>query len=132
MSWTTSPRNSAEEIGPLAENNSSTVNPFARSDPRFLLVFPAANNNETLFQRLNVLVGDRVLFKYNRRFHIVQQDGMDAAPSFPKDCDVLLGTLLDLFSPDNGTENSNSIISKLLDTNIIICLQEGHGKNEFL
>ena len=60
---------------------------------------------------------------------------MDVAPSLPKACDVLLGTpgaLLDLFSPDKGTESPNSIISKLLDHNNIICLQEVHGKDEFL
>ena len=41
---------------------------------------------------------------------------MDVAPSFPKDCDVSLGTpgsWLDLFSPDKGTENSNSNIAIL-------------------
>ena len=39
----------------------------------------------------------------------------------------------DLFSPDKGTENSNSNISnRLLDNNNIICLQEVHGKDEFL
>ena len=68
-----------------------------------------------LFQLLYALAGDRVLFKHNHRYYNVLQDGMDVVHSFPKACDVLLGTpeaLLDLFSPDKGTENSNSIISK--------------------
>ena len=55
-----------------------------------------------------------MLFKHNRRCYSVLQDGMDVAPSFPKDCDVLLGTpgaLLDLFSPGKGTENLNQAIS---------------------
>ena len=99
-------------------------------------MFPATNNNEVLFQLLHALSGDRVLFKYHRRYYNVLQGGMDVAPSFPKACDVLLGTpggLLDLFSPDKGIENSNSNISKkLLDNNNIICLQEVHGKDEFL
>ena len=61
-------------------------------DPRFLLRFPATNNNETLFQSPHVPVGDRMLFKHNRRYYNVLQGGMDVAPSFPKACDVLLGT----------------------------------------
>ena len=93
-------------------------------DPRFLLLFPVETNNKVLFQLLNVLAGDRVLFTHNRRYYNVLQDGMDVPPSFLKACDVLLrtpGALLDLFSPDKGTESPNSIISKkLLDHNNII------------
>ena len=84
-------------------------------DPRFLLRFPAANNNSMLFQLLYVPAGDRMLSEHNRRLYNVLQGGMDVAPSFPKACDVLLGTpgaLLDLFSPVKGTENSNLNISK--------------------
>ena len=95
-------------------------------DPRFLLLFPVATNNKVLFQLLNVLGGDRALFTHNRRYYNVLQGGMDVVPSFPKACDVLIGTpwaLLDLFSPDKG---------KLLDHNNIICLQELHGKDELL
>ena len=40
------------------------------------------------------------------------------------------GALLDMFSPDRGTGNPNSITSK--NHNNIICLQEVHGKDEFL
>ena len=48
-----------------------------------------------------------MLFKHNRRYYSVLQGGMDVAPSFPKPCDVLLGTLgalLDLFSSNKRTE----------------------------
>ena len=68
---------------------------------------------KVLFQLLNVLAGDRVLFTHNRRYYNVLQGGM--TPSFLKAYDVLLGTpgaSLDLFSPDKGTDSSNSIISK--------------------
>ena len=99
-------------------------------------MLPATDNNELLFQLLSVLAGDRVLFTHNRRYYNVLQGGMDVAPSFPKACDVLLGTrgaLLDLFSPDKGTESPNSIfLKKLSDHNNIICLHEVHGKDEFL
>ena len=61
-------------------------------DPRFLLRFPAANNNSVLFQLLHTPAGDRVLFKHNRRYYDVPQGGKDVATSFPKACDVLLGT----------------------------------------
>ena len=57
---------------------------------------------------------DRMLFKHNRRYYNVLQGGMVVVASFPKACDVLFGIpggLLDLFSPDKGTENSNSNIS---------------------
>ena len=60
-----------------------------RPDPRFLQMSPAANNNKVLFQLLYPLAGDRVLVKHRTP-----------------------GGLLDLFSPDKGTENSNTNISK--------------------
>ena len=94
------------------------VDPFARSefpDLRCLLKFPAANNNKVLFQPPLVPVGDRVFFTHSRRYSNVLQGGMGAVPSFPNDCIVLPGTpgaLLDLFSPDRGTENPNSVTSK--------------------
>ena len=79
-----------------------------------------------------------MLFKHHHRFYSVLQGGMDVAPSFPKDCDVLLGTpwaLLDVFSPDRRTESSEfklKYLKKLSDSNNIICLQEVHGKDEYL
>ena len=106
-------------------------------DPRFLLVLSAVHNNEVPFPLLDILAGDRELFMHNRRSYNVLQGGMDVVPSSLKACDVLLGTpgaSLDLFSPDKGTGSSNSNIlkKKLLDNNNIICLQEVHGKDEFL
>ena len=55
-------------------------------------MFPAANNNSVLFQLPYTPAGDTMLFKHNRSFYNVQQGGMDVAPSFPKACDVVLGT----------------------------------------
>ena len=76
-------------------------------DPRY--------NNKVLFKLLHVPAGDRMFSKHNRRCYNVLQGGMDVAPSFPKACVEILATpeaLWDLFSPDKGTENSNSNISK--------------------
>ena len=50
-------------------------------DPRFLLLFPVATNNKVLFQLLNVLAGDRVLFTHNRRYYNVLQ-GWDGCGPF--------------------------------------------------
>ena len=88
-----------------------------------------------LFLLLNVLAGDKVLLQYNRSYYNVLQGGMDVGLSFLDAYDVLLGTpgaLLDLFSPDKGTGNLNLLTSKSIWTIKIICLQEGHGKDEFL
>ena len=86
---------------------------LGRSDPSGPSLPPVVN--KVLVQLLNVLAGDRVLFTHNRRYYNVLQGGMDVVVSFPKACDALLGTpgsLLDLFSPDKGTESPSSIISK--------------------
>ena len=45
------------------------------------------------FQLLHTPAGDRVLFIHNWRYSKVLQGGMGAAPSFPKVCVVLVGTL---------------------------------------
>ena len=77
-----------------------------------------------------------MLFKHHPDINYnVLKDGIDVAPSFPKACGVLLGTpgaLLDLFTPEKGIENSNSNISKRLFDANILCLQEVHGKDEYL
>ena len=125
MSWITSPRT------PLAENNSSTgyepndhfitewpVNPFARSDfsrPSLPLGVPSGEQ-----QRVALPASERSRWRQDAlqvQPQILQRTtGWDGCGTFfPKACDVLLGTpgaLSDLFSPDNGTENSNSNISK--------------------
>ena len=102
-------------VGPMSLD--WPVNPFGRSECSRPSLSPDAPSDglRLLFLLLNVLAEDRVLFTHNRRYSNVLQGGMDAAPSFPKVCDVLLGTpgaLLDLFSPDKETGNPNSIISK--------------------
>ena len=82
---------------------------------RFLLKFPATNNNEVLFQLPDVPVGDRMLVKHHRIYYSVLQGGMDVALFLPEACGKLLGTpgvSLDLFSPNRRTENSNSNVSK--------------------
>ena len=105
-------------------------------DPRFLLVLSAANNNELLFQPLNILAGGRMFFTHNRRYYNVLQGGMDVAPSSPKACEVLLGTPRGLvgsvFTRQRNREVKLKYLQKLLDNNNIICLQEVHGKDEFL
>ena len=96
-------------------STSHVLRRFYSVDLRFLLMFPAANNNEVPFQLPHAPAGDRVLFRHDRRYYNVLQGGMDVAPSFLKACDVLLGTpgaWWDLFSPDKGTANLNSNISK--------------------
>ena len=72
------------------------IDPFARSDLSRSSLPPEVPSSE-------------------QQFGAFLQGGMDVAPSFPKACDVLLGTpeaLLDLFSQDKETESSNSNISK--------------------
>ena len=77
-----------------------------------------------LFQLPHIPAGDSMLFKLHRKFYSVLQGGMDAAPSFPKACDVLLrtpGALLDLFSPDKeNREFKLNYLKKLLDHNNIM------------
>ena len=58
---------------------------------------------------------------------------MDVALFLPEVCGALLGTpgaSLDLFSPVRNKESKLNYLKKLLDNNI--CLQEVHGKDEFL
>ena len=69
---------------------------------------PWLPSDVVLFQLLNILAGDRVLFMHNRRYSNVLQGGTGAAPSFPRVYVVLLGilrALSDLSSPDRGTES---------------------------
>ena len=82
---------------------------------RFLLVLPATNSNEAIFQLPYVPVGDTMLFKHHRKYYSVLQVGMDVALSFPKACDVLPGTpevSLDRCFPNRRTESLNSNISR--------------------
>ena len=85
------------------------VIPFERSDSSRPSLLPDLLSG--LQQRgvcpaaLRSLSGDRVFFKHNRSFDSVLQGGMVVTLSFPKVCDVSLGTpgaLMDLFSSDKG------------------------------
>ena len=69
------------------------------------------------------------------KYSMVLQVGIHVATSPTEVCDVLLGTLgvsLDRFFPHRKTGSSNSNISGSSLTTNIICLQEVHGKDEFL
>ena len=93
------------------------------------------NNNEALFQLPHVPVGDTMPFNHHTKYYSVLQVGMDVAFPLLEVCGVLLGTpggLLDLFSPNRRTESSNSNISRSSLTPTTSCLQEVHGKDEFL
>ena len=83
-------------------------------DLRCVLKFPAASNNEVFFQLPHVPVGDRMLFKRDRRYYNVLQGGMDVVLFFLKACGVLLGTpgLVGSVSSNKRTESSNSNVSK--------------------
>ena len=64
---------------------------------------------------LDVLDGDRALFRHHHGFYYALQGGMVVAPSFLKACNVLLGilrALLDLSSPGKGAENPNLLTFK--------------------
>ena len=112
------------------------VNPFGRSDLSGPSLPPDVSSGEQ--QRVALPASERSRWRQgalHAQPQILQRSTgwMDVAPSFPEACDVLLGTpgaLVDLLAPDKGTESSNSIISKNSWT--IICLQEVHGKDEFL
>ena len=124
------------QVGPVSFD--WPVDPFAKydfQDLRLLLMFPATNNNEAIFQLPNVPVGDRMLSKHYRRYYSILQDGMDVAPSFPKVCDVSPGTpgvSLDRSFPSRRTEFKFKYLKKLFAANNILCLQEVHGKDEYL
>ena len=69
--------------------------------------------------------------KYNR----VLQVGILVATSLTEVCDVLFGTLgvsLDRFFFAENRELKLKYFRKLLDNNNILCLQEIHGKDEYL
>ena len=92
------------QVGPMSLD--SPVDTFARSDCSRSSLSPEVLSDDQ--QRGALPASTRSRWRQ-------AQGGMDVAPSFPKACDVLLGTpgaLLDLFSPDKGIENSNSNISK--------------------
>ena len=120
-------------LGPMSMSLEWPVNPFGRSAP----VVPSGDRQEGALS-----ASERSRWRQDALQSSTTEDITTYCrvrwmlpPSFPKACDVFLGTLgalLDLFSPNRRTESPNSIISKnSLDHNII-CLQEVHGKNECL
>ena len=85
-----------------------------------------ANILKTLFQ-LSPVVG--VMLFNHLRYNKILQVGLHVATSLMAVCDVLLGTLgvsLDRFFLRKEAER------KLVENNNVICLQEVHGKDEFL
>ena len=124
------------QVGPMSLD--WPVDPFARFDFSRSSLSPEVPDDP---QRgdpptSHAPVEDSMLFKHNRRYHNVLQVGIDVALSFPKACDVLLGTpgvSLDLFSPNTrNREFKLKYFKRLFDANNILCLQEVHGKDEFL
>ena len=105
-------------------------------DFRSFLNFPATVNNEALFLLPHVPVGDRILYKHQRKYYSVVQDGMDVALSFLEVCGVLLGTpgvsLDRFFSKQKNREFKLKYLKKLFATKNILCLQEVHGKDKYL
>ena len=85
-------------------------------------MLPATDYDVWFSLHMNVLDGDRALFRHIHRFYNALQGGMVVAPFFLKACAVLLGLLGAL----------SDLSSPLFDRNNIICLQEVHGKDEFL
>ena len=89
---------------------------------------------KTLFQLSRTLVGGVMLFNHLRYSKILQV-GIHVATSLMAVCDVLLGTLgvsLSVLSSQRNRELKLNYFEKLLENNNVICLQEVHGKDEFL
>ena len=79
------------QVGPMSLD--WPVNPLGRFDSSRSSLPPDVPSGEQQLRAFPAsLAGDRMLFKHNRRYYNVLQGGMDVAPSFPKACDVLLGT----------------------------------------
>ena len=88
---------------------------------------------QVLVLRLHTPVGGGVLF-IHLRYNTVLQALIHVVASLSVACVVLLGTredFLDRFCP-RTRELKHSYFKKLLDCHNILCLQEVHGKDEFL
>ena len=98
-------------------------------------MFPAANDDEVLFQFLHVPAGDTLPFIHNRRFYNVLQGGMGVAPFFSGGLRCItwntMGLVGSVFSRQRNREFKLKYLKRLLDNNNIICLQEVHGRDEF-
>ena len=102
-------------------------------DPHFIMMIPAAYNNEVPFQLLYT-PADRVPFTHNLRYYNVLQ-GWDGCGSFLSEglrCITLntMGLVGSVFSRQRNREFKLKYLKRLLDNNSIICLQDVHGKDE--
>ena len=90
---------------------------------------------KTLFQLSRTPVGGVMLFNHLRYSKILQV-GIHVATSLMAVCDVLLGTLGGLVGSDLSSQRNGELkvnyFGKLIENNNVICLQEVHGKDEFL
>ena len=99
-------------------------------DLRSFLKFPTTINNEALFQFPHVPVGDRMLFKHLSMYYSVLEAGMDVALSLLEAPGVSLDRF---FSKQKNREFKLKYLRKLFDNNNnVVCLQEVHGKDEYL
>ena len=77
-----------------------------------------------------------MLFQHHSKYYSVLQVGMDMALSLPKVCGVLHGNTRGLigsvFSKQKKRELKLKYLKKLFNNNNIVCLQEVHGKDEYL
>ena len=83
---------------------------------------------------LNVLDGDRALFRHNHRFYNALQGGCGPFLSEGLRCITwnTRGFVGSVFSRQRHRESKLVYLKKLFDRNNVICLQEVHGKDEFL
>ena len=74
-----------------------------------------------------------MLFKHNRRYCNILKDGMDVALSFPR-CITwnTRGLVGSVFSRQKNRELKLKYLKRLFHANNILCLQEVHGKDEYL
>ena len=99
------------------------------------LKIPMTNNNEALFQLHHAPVGGKMLFNHLKYYKVLQV-GIHVAISLMEVCDVLLGTpgvsLDRFFHRRRNREPKLKYLRKLFDNSNILCLQEVHGKDEYL
>ena len=89
-----------------------------------------------LFQLPHVPVGDRMLFKHHRRYYSVLQVGMDVVLFLSEGMRCVTWNTRGLvgsgFSKQKNREFKLKYLKILFDANNMLCLQEVHGKDEYL
>ena len=119
------------EVGPMSldwlvnlfvrfDSSRSSLPPDVPSGEQQLRAFPASKQS----------AGDRMLFKHNHRYYSVLQGGMNVA-SFVSEGEHQ-GPCWICFSWQRNREFKLKYLKRLVDNNNIVCLQEVHGKDEFL